>query len=91
MKIHKYICDYCKDTLPRKHLSIHFGGWSGYVDRVDGEYKHIENAVRPDTDNPIKHFCNMQCLRQYFLKDKPAYADKIFKKMKILKLRVKLT
>ena len=66
MKTVIYKCDYCQRETKRKHLSIHFKGWSGYVDELNGEWKHIENAVRRDC---IKQFCNMKCLRGYFLRE----------------------
>ena len=57
-----YFCDYCeKDLANKRHLSFHFGGWSGYVKQDDfGEWGHIENAVREDC---IKHFCQREIIQ----------------------------
>lgn len=66
----KYYCNECKKQVDdKKHLSITFGGWSGYVEKkANGKYKHIQNSVSPHTTEPIKQFCNTRCLGKYFKK-----------------------
>jgi hypothetical protein len=66
MRVLVYKCNNCEKELKNAgHLSINFGGWSGYVSNKSGKWKHIENAVRKEG---IKQFCGMKCLREYFLR-----------------------
>lgn len=73
MRVIQYLCDWCGEGVEQmsRHLSLHFGGWSGYVKRQEnGRWKHVENSVRPDTNQPIKQFCTTRCLSKYLLRPK---------------------
>jgi hypothetical protein len=69
MKITNYACDYCGKEVVKKHLSINFGGHSGWVDNVDFApdnahgWKHVQSFTR---DRWIGQFCNGKCLEDYF-------------------------
>ena len=54
-----YKCDRCKKELGDTYLSISFNNYSGWVRKAEN-WEH---------NNPVlgtKHFCNFECLTDYF-------------------------
>ena len=59
MKKTIYICDNCGQELTKKHLSLNFCGYSGWVENLGGNWQHTKKIWG------IYQFCNEKCLAKF--------------------------
>ena len=71
MRIYKYVCDNCRKTLSDKvegvairHIVLNLKEW-GWIEEKADIWKY-KNKLKPT----VLHFCNPDCVKDYFMKKK---------------------